>query len=247
VPTGSNFESGLHQYRRLPRSDQLAGTEAQRARLDEAEFALIEALRADGTFAYARSNYGYVLMAKGEFAKAHGVFEQIANDERLKVESIRDVILAKIAIGHLVEEESGHDSTNAAIQKYAEALRDLQLFDYAEVTPDRLRLAYIHETLGEKVYLDKSYYGLEMFALAMFTRANLEARQILAQYPNDVRAIQLLQESKDRADKTSVVVDPAWFRTARGVGVFSTLSKYFETPQTNAVASEATLGRQRRR
>jgi hypothetical protein len=41
-----------------------------------------------------------------------------------------------------------------------------------------LRLAQIQIALADKIYMSHDYYGLEMFALAMYARANAEARAV---------------------------------------------------------------------
>lgn len=134
-----------------------------------AEIALLEALRADPRFAYARSNYGYVLLAKDQLDEAESYFRQNAEDEELRSVSRRDVTLARLALGHVLELRG--TGMAAAANYYAKILREEKYQDFAAVTPLSLRLAHLYFEIADKGYLNPDAYGLEVFALVFLLRA----------------------------------------------------------------------------
>jgi tetratricopeptide (TPR) repeat protein len=197
--------------------------EMSRGHLDEAESALIEAMESDPNYPVARSNYGYVLMDKGEFRKARGLFQKNAADERLKLESHRDVVLAKLAIVHLSELAGA--SAQEAIDGYAPVLDELKIQTFDGVSPDRLRLAFIHRALARGVYLDKHYYGLEIYALALLTRSSVAARQALAKDKSDAKAGNLVTALDADISKTKLLVSADWLNRPRR-GWFASIDEH---------------------
>ena len=78
------------------------------------------------------------------------IFEKNINDERLKSESQRDVILGKLAITHLAELQG--DDIDSVILKYASVLAELNMPTY-DGMDSKLRLANIHKAVAKNIYL----------------------------------------------------------------------------------------------
>ena len=94
----------------------------------------------------------------------------------MKQISKRDVVLSQLAIAHLDNERPGSQPDPNA---YNEPLKELGIFNYEGVTPSTLRLARIRLALADKIYMSHDYYGLEMFALAMYALAYRDAKAII--------------------------------------------------------------------
>lgn len=191
--------------------------------LPQAELALLKAMESDPTFPLARSNYGYVLLAKSDLKTAKNVFARNASDERLKLESYRDVVLARLALVHLAEIDGV--SASEAISNYEPILADRKIQDYTGVTPERFRLANIHRAIAKNVYLDKDYYGLEVFALTLLTRAYLEAKDVLDERNGDEHVHTFLKQLAAEIDATKATVSPDWL-TRHQSGWFATIGEY---------------------
>lgn len=52
------------------------------------------------------------------------------------------------------------------------------IFNYEGMEPPLLRLAMIRLALADRIYMSHDYYGLEMFALAMYARPYFEAQSL---------------------------------------------------------------------
>ena len=192
--------------------------------LEEAELALLDALDASPTFAYARSNYGYVLLAQNKLDQAISLFEQNLNDEKLKKESYRDIVLAKLAIAHANELKK--DDTEKSVANYSIILNELKLRDFVGIDPPTLRLAYIHNEIGEKVYIDKHYYGLEIFALCYFAKSGLLSIELEANYPGDKRVERIKERSIRNFTDLQGIVDTSWFSKGEETGLFSPIMNF---------------------
>jgi hypothetical protein len=160
----ANFASGALRARALNGAGYLEFVEGN---LDKAEVNLLDALESDPIFAYALSNYGYVLMAKDQYETAVQFFEKNAKSAELRATSPRDVLLAELAIGHANEELKNAPSEIS--NYYSNVLKSSGHRDFAAVTPVDLRLAYQYTEMAEKIYLSNDYYGLEVFALALLS------------------------------------------------------------------------------
>lgn len=209
-----------------------------RGNLEQAELALQEAMESDPTFALARSNYGYVLMDKKDYKKARELFSKNASDDRLKIESYRDVVLAKLALVHLSELTGDNDSD--VIDKYEVILNELKIQTFDGVTPERLQLASIHRAIANHVYLSKDYYGLEIYALALFTRAYLEAESISTSGHTDIRIAELLKALSSDINATKAMVSQDWLNRPQS-GWFATIDQY-EKMQGKSSAQPSGLG-----
>lgn len=127
------------------------------------------ALDYDGTIAIARVNLGYLLLIEGKYQLAASHFEQLLGDRRIMLKSPRDVLLAKLALGHAIDSEG---KGQQALALYTDILNGLDQHDFSEVQEAELRWAYVYNSIGSKVYLyNRDYFALEPFALAMFGRA----------------------------------------------------------------------------
>lgn len=147
-----------------------------RGSVEEAKGYFTRALEADAKFPYARTNLGYAMLAEGRYTEARAYFVNLTKDEMLKRESKRDVILSQLAVAHIDAELAPADKPNP--DAYNAPLADLGIFNYDGTFPPSLRLAQIRMALADKIYVSHDYYGLEMFALAMCARANVEAKAI---------------------------------------------------------------------
>lgn len=190
--------------------------------LQEAELALLDALESDPNFAYALSNYGYVLMAKDDFETAIKYFERNAKSEDLRANSYRDVLLAELAVGHAQEEITKDAVKNA--DYYSGVLGKSGRRDFYGVNPINLRMAYQYTEMAEKIYLSKDYYGLEVFALALLSKA----RNILDEIQNpDTRAKDLLEKVTKLMAETKPSVPIEWLKDDKDRGkFFSWIKKY---------------------
>lgn len=149
--------------------------------LQGAEVVLLASLKQYGEFAYARSNFGYVLLGLDKFAEAIDVFRAMVADENLKATSPRDVVLARISLAY-AESVQAHDELSV-VTPYSQVLKELGYRDFIGVAPLQLRYALLCDELAKKVYLDRSYYGLEVFAAAYLAKAYLAVSSL----PTDVR------------------------------------------------------------
>lgn len=217
---GSEVSSGGLKARTL---NGLGYIQLSRGNLEQAEIALLEAMESDPTFPIARSNYGYVLMDKGDFKKAKEIFAKNASDDRLKIESYRDVVLAKLALVHLSELAGAN--TPDILAQYEPLLADLKIQTFDGVTPERLRLANIHRAIARNVYLSKEYYGMEIYALALFTRAYLEAEYLDLADRSDIRVATLREALSSDIEATKSMVSQDWLNRPQS-GWFATIDNY---------------------
>lgn len=216
----SEFATGGLKARTL---NGIGYIQLSRGNLEQAEIALLEAMDSDPTFPLARSNYGYVLMDKGDLKKAREIFFKNASDERLKLESYRDVVLAKLALVHL--SELAGVKVSDAIGQYEPILTELNIQDFDGVAPDELRLANIHKAIAKNIYLSKDYYGLEIYALALLTRAYLEADDIAHGSHTDIRVSNLLESLSSDIASTKSMVSQDWLNRPQR-GWFATIDQY---------------------
>ncbi|MGF6878966.1 tetratricopeptide repeat protein [Paraburkholderia sp. MM5477-R1] len=232
----SEFATGSLKARTL---NGIGYIELSRGHTDKAEVALQAAMESDPNFPLARSNYGYVLLDKNDFKTASEIFEKNASDEKLRLESYKDVVLAKLALVFLSELSGAqiHDT----IFQYLPILKDRQIQDFEGVVPEELRLAYIHRAIADGIYLSKSFYGLEVFALALQTRAYLEAIQMKKNFKEDARIDALLTSLSADIQHTEKLVSSDWLNRPEK-GWFATIAKYrstFEANEKNISSSEA--------
>ncbi len=179
------------------------------------------ALTEDSTFPYARTNLGYAHMADGEYEAAKKTFQEAIDDKQLQAESRRDVILAEVAIAHINAETGAPSDAPLA---YAKALKDLKLFDFDNVQPYQLRMASIHVELGDKLYQDPRYYGLEVFALAMYSRGYLEALESKKNGALAGSADKLAAQALQSFKELKTMVAPSWFIFKRDRGFFAPIN-----------------------
>lgn len=192
--------------------------------LEAAEIALLKSLEASPSFAYARSNYGYILLAQDKLAQAIEVFVQNRDDVLLQTQSYRDVVLAKLAIA--LANESIVDDPSAAISEYSAVLREQKLRDFIGVDPPKLRLAFIYNEVAESIYLDRNYYGLEVFSLLYFARAALMLDSI---DESDGRANMLAERIEASFVRVRGSVGKAWIKDTTPSRVFLPISQYDRT------------------
>jgi len=187
----------------------------------EAELTFRQALESDASFAYARSNLGYALMNRGNYKAAKEIFEKNINDERLKSESQRDVILGKLAITHLAELQG--DDIDSVILKYASVLAELNMPTY-DGMDSKLRLANIHKAVAKNIYLSKNYYGLEIYALVLQAKAIIAVNEMKTKNPNDLGVDYLDSELRNEIVSTKKKVSKDWLRRPP-VGWFESLAE----------------------
>jgi hypothetical protein len=163
---------------------------------------------------YARTNLGYTLLAEGHYDEARAFFSRLTKDDELRRESLRDVVLSELAIAHIETDLAPAERPNP--DAYNTPLGELGIFNYEGTFPPLLRLAQIRIALADKIYMSHDYYGLEMFALAMYARANTEARSINGN-PDAAAAAARAVQAFQTVSKT---VDPRCFIFHTNEGFF---------------------------
>jgi tetratricopeptide (TPR) repeat protein len=173
--------------------------------LQEAKVYFTKALEADPKFPYAETNLGYALLAEGHYKAARDLFVRLTKDEDLRRNSLRDVILAELAIAHIDNELDSSASPNP--NAYNVPLKEMGIFNYEGTYPAALRLARIHLALADRVYMSRDYYGLEMLALAMYARAQAEAKKLVG----NAEAQELAGEATRAFETVAKTVDSRCF------------------------------------
>lgn len=183
----------------------------------KAEIALLKALESDSKFAYALSNYGYVLLSKNQFKDAIKYFKRNANNDELKASSYRDVLLAQLAIGHAQEEITSE--TESVTGYYTDVLEESGRRGFSGLLPLKLRQAYQYNEIAEKIYLSKDYYGLEVFALVLLAKAK-EAIASLPENEIDERSNILSLKIETLIESTVKNVPENWLKDDNDRGDF---------------------------
>lgn len=176
-----------------------------RGSLADARTFFTKALEVDRKFPYARTNLGYLLLAEGRYDEARDLFIKLTNDDELRKESLRDIILSELAVAHIDAEKGGVSAPNPAA--YDAPLKELGIFDYGGTAPPLLRLVQIRLALADRIYMSHDYYGLEMFALAMYARANAEGRTM----PDNAEAMAAADRAVASFRIVSRTIDPRCF------------------------------------
>ena len=190
-----------------------------------------QALEYDGSIAIARVNLGYLFLIRGQYEAAANHFRGLLSDERIMLKSPRDILLAKLALGHALDEEGKKQD---ALRIYTALLTGLNLHDYTEVQDTQLRWAYTYNAIGKKLYLfNRDYYGLELFAFAMFgkscTHLCSSTHEGTSSEATDTVAV-LKEELSKNIVETEALARPEWsasFATPHGMlnGVASLLKQ----------------------
>jgi hypothetical protein len=177
----------------------------------------LRAFESDPNFPYARSNYGFVLLAENHPEEAEYYFRKNAEDLKLQKESQRDVTLAKLSLATL------YDLRGAPLalvnQKYADLLSELNANTYSAVDPPEVRYAYLTREAAKKIYLGGQYYGLEVFALTLLCRAQHRLAYLA---PNGNSQAARVVVANDISELRSRV-NPLWL-SGRREGWFSSLN-----------------------
>ena len=147
-----------------------------RGNLAEAKGYFVRALEADPKFPYAQTNLGYAYLAEGRYDAARDLFSKLTKDDELRKNSLRDIVLSELAVAHIEAEQDGTHAPNP--EAYTQPLKEMGIFNYEGMEPPLLRLAMIRLALADRIYMSHDYYGLEMFALAMYARAYFEAQSL---------------------------------------------------------------------
>lgn len=195
--------------------------------LETAEAAFLMALEEFPKFPYARTNYGYVLLAKDRYDAAIEIFERNLNDKDLVARSPRDVTLAKLAIGHALElrDKDRFDSNSY----YSNVLTEMDFNDFAEISSEKLRYAFISYEMADKIYLDRNYYGLEVFAVAFFAKSYIAACNYMEESPESLVAIGLKERSEAGFRKAALSVSSNWFEGGAQGELFLDVNKIQST------------------
>jgi tetratricopeptide (TPR) repeat protein len=196
------------------------------ANLEGAERHLLRALENDGNFPYALMNIGYVYMAQGKFDSARATFQRIIENPLIKLESQRDIVLAKLALAHMSTQLSGPGQFKP--ETYDEVLKELRLHDFVGVTPQALRLGFIHKSIGDTVYRSPDYYGLDIFAMTMYARAYFEAQYAVEENAG-AGAITLRDEALAAFNQMRASIDRNWFQFAGASGFFGPVYRLLST------------------
>lgn len=190
--------------------------------LEAAELVLLKSLEHSSDFPYAKSNYGYVLLAMNRMEAATQVFSNIAYDKQIARESHRDVTLARISLAHTMELQP--EKSSKAIDEYAAILKGLGFRDFVGVTPKEMRLARLCNELAGKVYKDKFYYGLEVFAAAYYSKAILLAWELPAEAKSELSA-DVLKEASAGLLGVLRTIQPGWFEKQQKSPLFQGIQR----------------------
>lgn len=185
-----------------------------RGNLPDAKAYFVSALEADPSFPYAETNLGYAYLSEGRYDAARDLFARLAKDENLKKNSARDVILSELAIAHIDAEKDALHAPNP--DAYSVPLKEMGIFDYEGLDPPLLRLATIRLALADRIYMSHDYYGLEMFALAMYARAYREASSL----KGSPQAALVAQKSLAAFRTVAQTIDPRCFIFHTNEGFF---------------------------
>jgi hypothetical protein len=120
-----------------------------------------------------------------------------------------------------------------APQAYDEVLRELKLHDFAGVTPQSLRLGYIHKSIGDAVYRSPAYYGLDIFAMTMYARSYYDAEHAASEGAGH-RAAELSSQALAAFKQMQASIDASWFQFPGKAGFFS--------PTYNLLSAEKDAG-----
>jgi tetratricopeptide (TPR) repeat protein len=180
------------------------------------------ALVADSSFPFARTNLAYSYMAEGSYAVAKRAFLKCIADRTIQAESPRDIALSKISVGYIDIHQRGPRFHDPSV--YDEVLRELGVYNYDGTEPRLLRLALIHMAIGKTIESSRDYYGLEIFALAMYAIAHKEAVEVdrLNRFP----AAQLVASNASSAfNRIRHSIDPKCFAFAATNGFFKPVAE----------------------
>jgi tetratricopeptide (TPR) repeat protein len=196
-----------------------------RGELDQAEATLLEALDWDGDFALARSNLGYVSMARGDLEAARKAFSANVQDPNLLRTSPKDVYLAHLALCH-VDEFLGAKARDL-VARYERVLVEFKIPYHIRASTDELQLAYARRAVARGCYLSMRFNGLEIFALALLTRAYLELQESFAEPEAQPAVADLLNKL------TGDIHELRWLSGASGFchdnkGWFGSIREYYE-------------------
>jgi len=197
--------------------------------IEGAEPDLYSATKEAPGFPLARSNIGFVLLAKNNLKLARTYFLQNKNDTYLQKFSPRDVILARVSLAHISEMDPATEGR--AIEEYAAVLHDLGKNEYSAMDVPDLRLAYLLNEISESVYMNGQYYALEMFAL----NCQCKADRLAGKLKSDSRAILLRASLRSRMQAIAKKVNPHWL-SFRQKGWFSDLQNCGLSAATSHVA-----------
>jgi tetratricopeptide (TPR) repeat protein len=128
-----------------------------------------QSLMEDRGFSMAAINQGYLLLATGRYAASRQHFSRLLQPDRADELQPRDAILAQLGLAHALDEIDDNNEQVDSVQQYRQVLRKQRLATHEEIEDPQLARAYVYAAVGENVYLlNRDYYALEPFALAMF-------------------------------------------------------------------------------
>lgn len=190
--------------------------------LEAAELILLKSLEYSSDFPYAKSNYGYVLLAMNRTEAATQVFANIASDKQIARESHRDITLARISLAYTMELQP--ERASMATDEYAVILKGLGFRDFVGVTPSEMRLARLCNELAGKVYTDQFYYGLEVFAAAYYSKAILLAWELPVDAKSELSA-DVLKEASAGLRGVLRTIQPGWFERQQKSPLFQGIQR----------------------
>ena len=185
-----------------------------RGDLKLAETFFVRALEASPSFPYAETNLGYAYMAEGRYAEARKLFFRLTQDDALKHDSMRDVILSEIAVAHIDTETNVQTAPNP--DAYNAPLKEMGIFNYEGTQPAVLRQALVHIAIADRIYMSPDYYGLEILASAMYARAYFEAGSLTG----NEDAVAAMAKSRSAFEKVRKTIDPRCFIFSSKTGFF---------------------------
>lgn len=176
-----------------------------------------QSLDVDNSFPYAKTNLAYCYMAEGRYEQAQKEFSEIIKDETIRRESMRDVILARVGLAHVL---AAHKTDDEAVREYSEVMKSINMFDHSSIESHPVRLVYIYKSLADKLYGDNRYYGLEVFSLAMYSLAYKKIVEIEKIQPS-ADIVRIKRQVIDAAIDVKRSLQSTWFVFKAPKGFFA--------------------------
>jgi tetratricopeptide (TPR) repeat protein len=177
------------------------------------------AYEAQPKFTYIKANLAYLTLAEGGTSSARKAFTSIADDIDLQRTSPEDVLLSKIMLLELDDDDGVPlETVNTG---YATILSAKKAATWEFEPNEDVRYARLIHEVVNKVYLGGDYFGLEMFALTTACRAREAAMEARNDAVDRQSAISSLQND---IQFLTGRVSPKWI-LMRHLGWFSHLTR----------------------
>jgi tetratricopeptide (TPR) repeat protein len=163
-------------------------------------------------FPYARSNYGFVLMANPKkLDEARSYFLANVQDTTLQKSSQRDVLLARLSLIHLSDLQGM--PLREVNNEYSDLSRQIGGNSWNETNSENIKYGYLARELADRIYLNGQYFALEIFALNFLCKARERIAPLSKS--NDSDAVNLRVNLDIRIENLRKRVSPVWLSTPK--------------------------------